>query len=168
MSPVHSPRPISDAYALVPRPVVQSEAYRALPDWAVRVLVAMACQYNGCNNGELRLTQSNFRRLGARAVWHVDAGVALLEEVGLLRRTRDAGRPLLGGSLFALTWIDRDWPTDGQASGYAKHPPSNEWAEWEMPSGWSNLVRATKRAARDVLPGGSHHGVPAINATPAM
>jgi hypothetical protein len=45
-----------EPFAQIPLEVLQSEAYRWLPHFAVRVLVALAAKYNGYNNGGLELT----------------------------------------------------------------------------------------------------------------
>jgi hypothetical protein len=134
--------------APIPRLVVESEAYQALPDWAVRVLVAVACQYNGRNNGSLGLTESNFKRLGIRAAWHVYAGLRLLEEVGLVVRTEAGGTPLQGQARYALTW--RAMGPSGASAAETAHrrKATNNWRLWEQPARWSDQVEALKRAAR--------------------
>ena len=140
-------KPISDAFALVPRRVIQSEAYKSLPDWAVRVLVALAGQYNGFNNGEIYLTSSNFRRLGVRAFWHVAAGCSLLATVGLIRRQRPTGNATLASCCFALTWLPIE--REAQDGSNVSSPATDEWNEWECPSGWASHVRSVKLGAKE-------------------
>ena len=135
---VPQPRLISDAYALIPRKVVQSAAYQALPDWAVRVLLAYACQYNGRNNGRLVVTTWNFDRLGVRARWHVRASTRLLEATGLIERTDEP-------TTYALTWLARSIVDDDEVV-----EPSDRWQEWEKPKEWRAIVSEAKRDAKTV------------------
>lgn len=140
---------VSEACAAIPRRVMQSEAYRALPDWAVRVLLAFACVYNGANNGDLTVNSLNFKRLGVRARWHVRASAPLLEIVGLIKRTgRGAGKE----NRFAIAWVPVDC---GSAQSVTEQVwcANDNWEAWEKPRQWSGVIRFTKTFAKRTLRG---------------
>jgi hypothetical protein len=141
-----------ERYALIPEEVQESIAYQALPDWAKVVLVALACRYNGFNNGDLSLPFSEAKRLGVSAQWKLYAGLRLLERADLIVCTR-RGRLERGtklASLYALTWRGINAPGGGGVQfdpGVVASPiPSNAWAKWEKPADWSAIVKAVRRA----------------------
>jgi hypothetical protein len=94
-----------DRYAQIPLEALQSEAYRWLPDFATRVLNAIAAQFNGYNNGGLELTAREARAFGiGEDVLY--AGLGLLIEAGFVRRTVQARRRSGKGApaRYAITW----------------------------------------------------------------
>ena len=143
-----SSKKIKEPFAYLPRKVIESEAYRALPDWAIRVLLALACQYNARNNGDLSVTKSNFKRLGVRATWHIHAGLRLLEVVGLITKTRQGGKPPVGCSLYALTWRSIDPSEKFDRPVVVQQRATNEWQKWERPEGWTEYLKQVKWTAK--------------------
>lgn len=117
---------------MVPVEVLTSPACTTLPNFAFRVLVAIAAQYRGNNNGDLAMTKSIGRRFGARGGTQVSRSLALLEGRGLIRKTRQGGKKPLGPCLYALTWQPiselRNKIEVGPTAG-----PTNEWARWVEP-----------------------------------
>ena len=55
-----------ERYALIPYEVLTSESFRALPDFATRVLMAHAAQYAGHHNGAVTVTASQCKDFGIR------------------------------------------------------------------------------------------------------
>jgi hypothetical protein len=94
-----------DRYAQIPLEALQSEAYRWLPDFATRVLNAVAAQFNGYNNGGLELTAREARAFGIKEDV-LYAGLGLLIEAGFVRRTVEARRRSGKGApaRYAITW----------------------------------------------------------------
>jgi len=45
-----------ETFSAIPTDVRDSDSYKAVPDYAVRVLVELAGEYRGVNNGNLSLT----------------------------------------------------------------------------------------------------------------
>jgi hypothetical protein len=140
-----------ERYALIPEEVMQSQAYRAQPDWSKPVVFALACRYHGNNNGDLSLTLSEARKLGVAHQWKLYAGLKLLREAGLIEMTRQGlvyqGKKLC--SLYAVSWRGIDKPPDGVSydAGIVWSPlPDNGWARWEMPAKWRQLVKDVARA----------------------
>jgi hypothetical protein len=140
-----------DRYALITEEVMTSKAYAALPDFAKGVLFAVACRYNGHNNGDLSLPYSEARKLGIAHQWKLYAGLQVLKITGLVLCTRQG--KLEGGakvcSLYALTWRGIDSPGEGVAydAGVAVRPiAGNDWANWEKPVDWLKTTRAITAA----------------------
>lgn len=139
-------------YALIPREALESEAYRALPPWAVLVLLALAVQYYTGRGGHLALPWSEARGLGVRTQAHLYGGLQILEAVELIQCTRRGhlagGRQL--STLYALTWH----PVNDAPAGVTYDAgisvtlqPSNAWARWTRPEDWDeHVLRIARRA----------------------
>lgn len=150
-----------ETFAIIPVEVLESQAYAALPDWTARVLVAIAAQYRGRNNGNLSLTREAAATLGVGSSWKVTAGLKLLTLTGLIRRTREGkarhGRGIC--ALYAVAWKHID-PTP-QAYPPIEHerPASAAWASWTKPDDWDHIVREAKRSAKGAIISPSPRGV---------
>ena len=143
-----------ERYALMPREVLVSDAYAALPDWAVRVLIALAAQYyRKDRNGSLALPVGDARTLGVRRPWQIYAGLRLLEQVELATCTR-RGHLAHGGkvaSLYALTWRGINKPPEGVTYDEGVKvcaTPGNGWARWTRSDNWDTVVRTFVNRAR--------------------
>lgn len=145
-----------ERYALFPREVLESEAYRALPDSAARVLFALAGQFYGVNNGTLALPWSTAPTLGIKTQAKLYGGLRVLEAADLIVCTRRG--MLVGGkklaSLYALTW----WPINGPPESIVydfgtvvSTIPSNAWAGWKQPANWGEIVHTITARARGQL-----------------
>jgi hypothetical protein len=142
-----------ERYALIPREVMESEAYRALPPYAVLVLLALAVQYIGSRNGSLALPWTEAARLGVRTQAQLYGGLQLLQAVQLIACTRrghlTAGKRL--ATLYALTWRAVDDPAAGvtyDAGMSMSLSPSHEWSRWVLPAEWNDYVRTINRRAK--------------------
>lgn len=139
-----------ERYAQIPEMVLQSSAYRALPDYAKVVLVAVASRYSGRNNGNLSLTDADASSRGVNPRWRLRAGLRLLIATGLIEVTRQ-GRLERGGklcSLYALTWRDTDGSEKYDQPCLATREGSYAWAKWQKPDDWDEFVRATAQRAK--------------------
>jgi len=145
-----------ERHAHVPRQVLESEAYKALPDSAARVLFAIAAQFYGVNNGGLALPWSAAPTLGVTTQAKLYGGLRLLETTDLILCTRRG--MLVGGkkrpTLYALTW----WPINEPAAGVvydfgltASMTASHAWARWSRPENWAQIVRTVTARARGQL-----------------
>ncbi|MFT4255638.1 MAG: hypothetical protein QM599_01530 [Pseudoxanthomonas sp.] len=88
-------------FALVPLAVLDSPAYKAL-NWAARaLLLELAAQYHGHNNGDLCASYAVMKARG----WQrstLQRAVEELEAAGFIVKTRQGGRHVC--NLYALTW----------------------------------------------------------------
>ena len=153
-----------ERYALVPEEVMRSTAYAAQPDFAKAVLFAVACRFGGHNNGNLSLPFSEARDLGIAYQRKLYAGLPLLRKAGLVAMTRQGKleRGTKVCSLYAITWRAINRAPDGVSYDAGILPsvvPTNDWAKWEQPTDWAQIVRQKSRA---------HHGQirsPTVGAT---
>lgn len=123
-------RKSGERYALLPLEVLTSDACRLLPAFALRILVAMAAQYSGWNNGDLALTWSMARAYGINSKVQLNSGIDLLLERGLIQKTRQGGKKPFGPCLYALTWRGIDELRPKIDSGPTTFP-SNAWVQWK-------------------------------------
>jgi hypothetical protein len=137
-------------YAQIMGDVLRSQAYAAIPDYAARVLLALAAQFRKTNNGDLSLTAAEARRYGIAAEWKLRAGLSLLETVGLVEVTRhgriENGKGIC--SLYALGWrqIDASDKYD-QPRAVAMAAPMT-WAKWKHPADWKLQVASARQRAQ--------------------
>ena len=134
-----------ERYAQLPFDAMASEAFRWLPDFAVRVLLALAAQFTGYNNGGIELTASEARHFGIRED-ELFAGIGLLVAAGFVRRTVAARRRSGRGqpARYALTWRPLgDFPAFGIVPTVSA---SHEWRRFVPPFPSVRSVRAAEGA----------------------
>lgn len=133
---------------MVPVDVLTSAAVRTLPNVAHRVLVALAAQYHGCNNGSLTLTRRTAREYGIGDTHALAAALRELEERGLVIRTRPGSRLPPRSAMYALTWRQVDDPL--RHDPHDARPtlkPAHAYGAWQpSKSGlhWTTKRRATR------------------------
>lgn len=137
-------------FAAIPVDVMESQSYAALPDYAVRVLAALAAQYRGQNNGNLSLTRTQARQLGVHSSWKVRAGLQLVIMVGLVERTRQGkmshGRGVC--ALYALSWKPVDPTPQAFPPIESRQSPTNAWIQWTRPADWRAIEKRIRIRAR--------------------
>lgn len=142
--------PRGEHFAQVSLEVLESEAYKALPDYAVRVMLGLASGYRGGNNSNLSFPLATARRLGITSAWKVTAGLQLLSDVGLILICRQGkyshGRGI--AALYALTWRLIDVNEKAYPPILVQQPAPNTWARWRRPADWSERERAIRRRAK--------------------
>jgi hypothetical protein len=89
-------------YTGLPHAVQDSANFRMLSGSAEKVLLAIARQYNGHNNGDLCATYQFMRQRGIRSPDTLSSAIRELRHYGLVELTRQGGRH--APSLYALTW----------------------------------------------------------------
>ena len=157
-------------FAQIPVEVLMSEACATLPNYAVRVLLAIAAQYRGRNNGELAMTWRIGQEYGIGSKEHLVLGLAALLEHGLIHKTRQGGKKPLGPTLYAVTWQPID-DLDGKIESGATTSPSNAWATWSsgLPADQSTKIQRDCRRTASGLPAdqtGAISGLPADQRAP--
>jgi len=106
------PETISGQILAIPRNVKRSEAFKACSPLARALLIELADQHNGANNGRLHLSYVYLREQGFRSKDQITKGRDELMARNLIILTRQGGLPIRnegrttfgGASWFALTW----------------------------------------------------------------
>ena len=86
----------------IPKDVLSSEAYLSLGGWEVKLLVDIASQFNGKNNGDLTAAYSVMRDRGWNSTGTLNKARKALLDAGLIQETRSGGRHRC--TLYAVTW----------------------------------------------------------------
>ena len=86
----------------IPKEVLSSEAYLSLGGWEVKLLVDIASQFNGKNNGDLTAAYSVMRERGWNSTGTLNKARKALLDAGLIQETRSGGRHRC--TLYAVTW----------------------------------------------------------------
>ena len=95
-------------YIVVPHQVMRSESYRNLHGRAVKLLCALAFQYNGRNNGDLTAAWSVMsNQHGFRSKTTLRRAVKELLDANLITKTREGFFQNPGGqcALYAVNWL---------------------------------------------------------------
>jgi hypothetical protein len=99
-----------DNFANIPRYVIGTPAFMSLRGNSVKLLVLLACQYKGNNNGDLIITHS-FYKTSFKSSQTMYAARDELEQKGFIA-TNAYGGMSYGGykvpSLYALLWLPVD------------------------------------------------------------
>ncbi len=86
----------------IPKDVLDSEAYLSLGGWEVKLLVDVASQFTGKNNGDLTAAWSIMRERGWKSPGTLNKALRALLDAGLIQETRSGGRHRC--TLYAVTW----------------------------------------------------------------
>jgi hypothetical protein len=117
-----------ERHAQIPCDVLRSEACKSLRHAAFKVLVILASQYSGRNNGTLALTDLYAREYGFNSRDTVYGSLRELVDRGLVLQTRDGLRSKSHFALYALNWR----PIDNRKGNPldAPEPPTRTWETW--------------------------------------
>lgn len=118
----------------LPHYMLKSSQFRAMGGSALKLLMFLADQYNGKNNGDLSATKDMVEGTGVCAPSKVHTLLLELEAAGFIVKTRHGTKKLC--NLYALTWCSID-ECDGKSLEIASGPPRNDWKKTESvaPSG---------------------------------
>lgn len=100
------------AFVRLPLSVLNSRAYLDASPHARMLLIDLAMQYKGDNNGDLCAAWKQMKPRGWRSEATLNKAKKELLEMGLIVETRKGARPNKA-SLYALTWCDLD-PCNGK------------------------------------------------------
>ena len=97
-------------FAGIPHDVMESDSYCGCSGNAIKLLLELAKQYNGYNNGDLSAAFSVLKPRGWRSKKTLSLRLAELVERGLVVKTREGffRNPEARCALFALTWLPID------------------------------------------------------------
>lgn len=130
--------------------VMRSDAYKACPDYATRVLFALAAQFRKSNNGDLSMTAADAEQYGIESEWKLRAGLSVLERVGLVEIMRQ-GRISAGkgiASLYALGWRQIDASDKYDLPSVLARAAPNRWARWTRPDDWGSQLDTIRNKAQ--------------------
>lgn len=108
-------------FLALPHVVLDSPAFLSLSAPAVRLLLDIARQYMGDNNGRLLASHAYLAQRGWKSHDTATRARRELEASGLLLETRKGMRPNRA-AWFALTWLSLDWTPemDVTRAGYRR------------------------------------------------
>ena len=103
-------RPVIKSFAGIPRIVMDTDDYKNLNGNAIKLLLELAYQYRGNNNGDLSATFSHMRKRGFKSKETLTNALRSLQGANLIIRTREGMFLNPGGrcALYALTWLPID------------------------------------------------------------
>lgn len=143
----HKGNRISEGFLAVPYSVLNSPLFLALPPHAVKLLLDVAAQYRGDNNGDLSLAWKLMKPRGWRSEATLHKVKRQLIEAGFLYETRKGQRPNRC-SLYALTWfvLDKSDKYDtGAAAGFVRGEYRFKAPLMAVPKGAQNAALASRR-----------------------
>jgi len=114
----HKGNTIGEGFLALPYSVLNSHLFLALSPHAVKLLLDVAAQYRGDNNGDLALAWKLMKPRGWRSEATLHRAKRELLDAGFFYETRKGRRPNVC-SLFALTWplLDKSDKFDPGAAG---------------------------------------------------
>ncbi|MBP9653636.1 MAG: hypothetical protein KBE19_04530 [Rhodocyclaceae bacterium] len=107
---------------------MDSQAFQSLSGPAVRLLLNIARQLKGNNNGRLVACSKYLRKRGWKSHDTATRAKRELEGAGLIFETRKGARPNKA-SWYAVTWIGLDWSPEMEVS--AKAFPRGQYVRWK-------------------------------------
>lgn len=124
-------RRIKGGFLAIPHDVLRSEAYCSLSPSAVKLLVDIAGQFTGNNNGDLTACMSLMSDRGWRSTATLHRAKRELLQAGLIEQTRQGGMNM-GPTLYAVTWKPIDPCETKRGRRHDATPtktPSNLWRQ---------------------------------------
>jgi hypothetical protein len=108
----------------IPREVLDSLQFGELSPQATKLLIELARQYRGHNNGDLSAAYKPLRLRGWKSPSTLDRAKKELTEAGFALITRQGGKNRC--SLYAMTWWAIDY-CNGKHDERPSHAPLNLW-----------------------------------------
>ena len=112
----------SGSYFQLPHKLLKCEDFTSLSGSALKVLLHLASQFNGKNNGDLSATLTDVRAKGVRSSSTLAAAIVELQQRNLIICTRTGRFMRPGGrcALYGLMWLEiHDCPGKD-----LEHPPT--------------------------------------------
>jgi hypothetical protein len=125
----------SDSFLGLPHRMIHHENFRTLSTRATKLLIDIAAQYRGSNNGDLCAPFRLMKQRGWRSSDQLYKARDELLDRELIVVSRQGGRNRC--TLYALTWLSVD-DCDGKLDINASGVPSHNWKSWVDPHDGSN------------------------------
>jgi len=120
-------RSSTDSFVSLPHRLMDSRAFASLSPRATKLLLELAAQYRGMNNGDLSAPLSVLKKRGWNSSDQLAKAKKELIAKGLIIVSRQGG--LNRCSLYALTWKPID-DCSGKLDVRATNTASNLWKQW--------------------------------------
>lgn len=111
------------SFLQLPHFVINTPQWAALTGNEVKMLIEIASQYNGSNNGDLSYPRSKYPVRGWSGIDVAHRALTSLKEKGWILLTRQGGRQ--GCSLYAVTFFPMD--ESDKHPCHREHKPSHLW-----------------------------------------
>ncbi|MEC8810417.1 MAG: hypothetical protein VXY23_03795 [Pseudomonadota bacterium] len=111
-------------FAGIPHHIMNCENYKHIGAWETRLLLELARQYNGSNNGDLSAPWSQLKNRGWKSKGTLNKAIKNLLRFGMIDRTRQGGKHKC--SLYSLTWENID-ECNGKLEVAPTRKASNRW-----------------------------------------
>lgn len=125
----------SPPFVMLPKSMMQSEAFRKLSPHATRLLLVVAFEFRGANNGSLVVLWETAQQFGFSNKRTFYRALGELEQKGFIEMTKPPvrrGKP--SATRWALTWMPINEPVgDVRHDVAASAKASNLWKEWTDP-----------------------------------
>lgn len=121
----------SGSFVALPHELLNSAAFTYLTPKATKLLLDIAAQYKGRNNGDLCASWQVMRKRGWNSRTTVDRAEKELLEHGLIELTRQGGKHM--PTLYAITWRAID-DCETRLDVSSTKTASNLWRVWVPPS----------------------------------
>ena len=131
----------SGSFVQMTHAALQSENFRTLSPYGLKLLMELISQYKGTNNGDLCVSWSLMKDRGWRSSGTLNAKKKELVDRGWIVVARQGGRNL--ATLYALTIFavdDCKGKIDIEPTGY----PSSSWRKFEKPTELPSIGRHLK------------------------
>ncbi len=127
-------RRISGSFLSLPHILIHHRNFQGLRAKSVKLLIDLAAQYNGRNNGDLCAPLSIMRQKGWSSNEQLFRARNELVERGFLRVSRQGGRNQC--TLYAITWQPID-DCGGKLDINATTTAPHDWKRWTPPDSGS-------------------------------
>ena len=128
-------RKSGSSYLGLPHYLINHRNFQSLSPRATKLLIDIAAQYRGSNNGDLCAPMSLMRERGWRSSDQLFKARKELLDRGLIVTSRQGG--LNKCSLFALTWLPID-ECQRKLDISSSITPSHLWEKWSVSHDGSN------------------------------
>ena len=118
----------SGSFVSLPHSVLKHPAFATLTPRGTKLLIDLATQYRGKNNGDLSMPLSQMRNRGWNSSDQLQKAKNELIERGFIAVSRQGGRNKC--SLYAITWQPID-DCKGKLDIGASNKPLNLWKCWK-------------------------------------
>lgn len=147
-------------FAMLPHALLRHEAVTTLSPAHRWVLVAVAAEFNGKNNGAIVLTPAVAKDYGITSVDTLRKGLGELVSRGLVIRTDPGSYQPPKPARYALTWQ----PMNDSDYSIARRTPTHDYREWKSnpavrspdPTGTAHRTREPEIEAENASLGTAH------------
>lgn len=119
----------SAPFLAIPRDILRSSEFGQLEPWPLKLLLELAMQFRGFNNGDFSATFKTLKPRGWNSSGTLSDAAKDLQRSGFIVKTRQGGKNRC--NLYAVTW----WPIndcDGKIECEAEVVPSHSWRAKKM------------------------------------